>query len=56
MEKILKVPIKDIENKMGQYVENDCITEALWVYSKFKIVFMGPKYDKMCWGVLKLYK
>jgi hypothetical protein len=41
---------------MGQYVENDCITKVLWLYSKFKIVFMGPKHDKVCVGVLELDK
>lgn len=39
IEKIVNVPIKDIENNMGQYVEKDCTTPALWLYSKFKIVF-----------------
>ena len=54
MEKIVKVPIKDIENNMGQYVENDCTTTALWLYSKFKIVFKSSKTVKSDWGILKL--
>jgi len=47
VEKILKVTLKDIENNMGQYVENDCTTKVLWLYNKFKIAFMGPKHDKV---------
>lgn len=39
IEKIVNVPIRDIENNMGQYVENGCTPTALWLYSKFKIVF-----------------
>ncbi len=56
IEKILKVPTKDIENNMGQYVENDCTTTVLWLYSKFQIVIMGSKHDKVCLEVLKLDK
>ncbi len=56
IEKILKVPTKDIENNMGQYVENDCTTTVLWLYSKFQVVFRGSKHDKVCLGVLKLDK
>lgn len=41
---------------MGQYVENDCTTTALWLYSKFQIVLRTPKHDKVCLGVLKLDK
>jgi hypothetical protein len=52
MEKIVNVPIKDIENNMGQYVENDCTTTALWLYSKFKIVFGSSKTVKCDWGSL----
>jgi len=49
MEKTLKVPTKDIENNMGQYVENGCTTTVLWLYSKFKIVFMDPKKIRCVW-------
>lgn len=56
IENILKVLPKDIENNMGQYVENDCITKVSWLYSKFQIVLIGPKHDKVRLGILKLAK
>ena len=56
IENILKVLPKDIENNMGQYVENDCITKVSWLYSKFQIVLRDPKHDKVRLGILKLAK